>query len=379
MRMLTPLALVLGPFLCAPALAQYKVGDTVIVIHDQTPIKRDGAVVQSLNRGVNLRVNDVDGESLWVSHIATGWMEKEHVTTQARALDVFNLQIKDKPDDATAYLCRGMVLHSKNELDKAIADYNEAIRIDRRMSSAFLNRGNCWYGKQEYDRALADYTEAVRLAPADALAYGNRANTWNKKSEYERAIADAADALQLAPGFVSPRVTRMEAWIALNEFDKVFDECDAARKIDRTNVYALELRAVAWAAKKKFDKALADCDEARRENSRSQAHDRVARLLATHADRKYRNARKAIEFATAACEISNWKNWACLTTLAASFAEAGDFEKAIEYQEKAIALTAESGRADLQKQLDLYKSRRPFHEKKVPIKKTPVRRPRETE
>ena len=59
----------------------------------------------------------------------------------------------------------------KKEYDKAIADYNEAIRLDPEgRRSPYYNRGYAWYDKKEYDKAIADYNEAIRLDPRDALA-----------------------------------------------------------------------------------------------------------------------------------------------------------------------------------------------------------------
>ena len=62
------------------------------------------------------------------------------------------------------------VWYEKNELGKALADCNEAIRLDRTDAMAFGNRGDVWYIKVDYDKALADYNEAIRLDPKNAMA-----------------------------------------------------------------------------------------------------------------------------------------------------------------------------------------------------------------
>ena len=54
---------------------------------------------------------------------------------------------------------------------RAIADYNEAIRLDPKSTLAFIGRGDAFTNKGDHDRALADYNEAVRLDPTRA---GNR-------------------------------------------------------------------------------------------------------------------------------------------------------------------------------------------------------------
>ena len=62
----------------------------------------------------------------------------------------------------------------KGEYDKAIADYNEAIRLDPLDAHAYYRRGVAWTLKDEYDKAIADYTEAIRLDPKDADNYHQR-------------------------------------------------------------------------------------------------------------------------------------------------------------------------------------------------------------
>ena len=53
----------------------------------------------------------------------------------------------------------------KQEYDRAIADYDEAIRLNPEVATAFNNRGNAYADKHLYDRAIADYDEAIRLNP----------------------------------------------------------------------------------------------------------------------------------------------------------------------------------------------------------------------
>ena len=46
---------------------------------------------------------------------------------------------------------------------------------------AYNNRGYSWYAKNEYDKAIADYNEAIRLDPKFALAYVDRGIVWRQQ------------------------------------------------------------------------------------------------------------------------------------------------------------------------------------------------------
>jgi tetratricopeptide (TPR) repeat protein len=83
----------------------------------------------------------------------------------------------------------------KGELDRAIADCSEAIRLDPTSADAYFNRAGAYSRQGDPGRAIADFTEVIRLRPSDADAYVNRV------AAYRRAVADFTKALRLAPRF----------------------------------------------------------------------------------------------------------------------------------------------------------------------------------
>ena len=68
---------------------------------------------------------------------------------------------------------RGNAWQSKGELDKAIADYDKAIKADPTDADAWNNRGAAWRGKGDIDKAMADYREALRINPKFDTAQEN--------------------------------------------------------------------------------------------------------------------------------------------------------------------------------------------------------------
>ena len=91
---------------------------------------------------------------------------------------------------AAAYHNRGYAWDLKGEHERAIADYNEAIRLNPKDAIAYNNRGHSWQHKNDLDRAIADYTGAIQANPKYALAYRNRGLAYNRKGAFDLAIAD---------------------------------------------------------------------------------------------------------------------------------------------------------------------------------------------
>ena len=113
-----------------------------------------------------------------------------------RALADYAQAIRIMPDFAPAFASRGsMYLFGRpEELDRAIADFSEAIRLDPASAGVVFFRGIVWSQKGDWDRAIADFDQTIRLRPTYSMAYHKRAMAKQAKGDTAGAAADLAEA-----------------------------------------------------------------------------------------------------------------------------------------------------------------------------------------
>ena len=68
-----------------------------------------------------------------------------------------------------------------------------------------------WAAKKKYDKAIDDYNEAIRLEPQDARSYYGRGYAWAAKKEFEKAVTDFDDAIRHDALFSAAYVGRAHA------------------------------------------------------------------------------------------------------------------------------------------------------------------------
>src|SRR6266566_782465 len=115
-----------------------------------------------------------------------------------RAIADYNETIRLDPKYAIGFNNRGLAYLRKGRLDPAIADFDEAIRLNPNSAVAFRNRGLVNSRLQRYDRAIQDLDKAIRLDPNVAASFSGRAYALRFVGQYERAIADYRKALTLS-------------------------------------------------------------------------------------------------------------------------------------------------------------------------------------
>jgi tetratricopeptide (TPR) repeat protein len=139
-------------------------------------------------------------------------------------------------------------------------------------------------------------------------------------------------------------------------------------KKDSENRLALRNRADSWLGIGKLPEAIADYESALKLDPKdSGALNNLAWLLSTAPDDKLRDGKRSIELATEAARVSEFKQAHILSTLAAGYAETGDFESAVSWSKKAVDLAKQTDdnqdiRDQLQKELASYEKKEPWRE-----------------
>jgi tetratricopeptide (TPR) repeat protein len=213
-----------------------------------------------------------------------------------------------------------------------------------------------------FDRAVDFFTAQIRAEPAAAVNYIHRAAIREKRGELVEAVADLDDAIRLDPRGASAHADRGRVRSAMRELDKAVADYTEAVRIDPDFAVAYKGRGSVRDEKTEYGRALADFDQAIRiDPEYAHAYNDRAWLRATCPEAMFRDGKAAVADATKACELDGWRDPDLVDTLAAAHAETGAFARAIEVQQKALALVKDQARAgSYRERLALYQAGKPY-------------------
>ena len=227
---------------------------------------------------------------------------------------------------------RGTAYLKKGEYDLAIGDYDQAIQFKPDFVHALNNRGLAYIDKGEFDRAIRDYDQAIQLKPDYATAFNNRGTAYSDKGDYDRAIRDYDQVIQFEPDDAQAFYNRGNAYRHKGEYDSAIRDYDQAIQLKPD--YAIAFNNKAW-------------------------------LLTTARDASVRDGEEAVRLAREAVRLDENEH-VFRGTLAAAYAEAGQFDAAVAEQERTIEMLRAQGKGDevagLQTRLELYRSGQPYRE-----------------
>jgi lipoprotein NlpI len=171
---------------------------------------------------------------------------------------------RSAPKDALVFNKSGDAYRSKGDYDRAIQDYNEAIRLNPNYAAAFNNRGIAYRSKRDYNQAIADYDQAIKLSPNNAAFLNNRGNAYRDRGDHDRAIQDYNEAIRLNPDYALAFTNRGITYGRKRDYDRAIADYDQAIKLNPNNAVVLNNRGNAHRNNRDYERALADYEAAAR-------------------------------------------------------------------------------------------------------------------
>jgi tetratricopeptide (TPR) repeat protein len=338
--------------------------NTTAVITTRTPVKLTTAKGEHVDVVFPIvRTIGAAGDQILVVTFTghAGSIDKSKLVPLVGAAELFAERIKNNRDDADSYYRRALVREATGDHRGALLDFAAAIRIDSKEADYFVGRAFSHLAASDLGKAADDVIEALRLDPKIAIARYVGGRIHLNDGQAQEAIADFTEAIRLLPGFAPAYVHRARGRRSIGDKRGALDDYAEAIKLNPKDDEAFLFRGVAYYVEKKACReAIDDFTSAVALNAKNLiALNNLAWIKATCRNDKVRDGAKAVELAKTACELEGWKRPEFLGTYAAALAEVGQFDEAVKWQEKALALFPEAARKQFAPNLELYRSRKP--------------------
>lgn len=205
-------------------------------IADAYALQRNGkikAAVQKWRSIANI-VAETDRELASQAWFSVGYLLAEEDLTE-KALVAYNKAIQIDPEDASAYINRGVIKDTFGDHEEAILDYDMAIQLQPNEAGNYTNRGNAKLGLGNYEGAILDHNFAIQLQPNFPGAYINRGNVKLELSDFEAAIEDYNVAINLDPNYADAYVNRAKAKAQLELIEEAKLDLQTALELEEQN------------------------------------------------------------------------------------------------------------------------------------------------
>ena len=173
----------------------------------------------------------------------------DHVRRQAR-----------EPDDAAAYIRRGIAKMERDDYDGAIADFDSATELDSDNPEAYSHRGSAKSHVGDTDGAIADFDRAIEINPDDVGSYVSRAISKQNKDDHQGAIDDWDRALELKPDDGGWYVNRGMVKEIIDDNDGAIADYNRAAEVEPEYEVAYIARAYIRRKQGDYESAIQDYD-----------------------------------------------------------------------------------------------------------------------
>lgn len=251
-----------------------------------------------------------------------------------RALTAANVAVKkipskDKEYKTFAYGTRAQVYLNLEDTIQALKDYSQAINIVPDDDRFYNQRAQVYYEQGKYDLADKDYLKMISLKEGDVMGYMGIGRNANAQKRYEDAIKQFDYVVKLEPNYSSAYSFRAESYIGLKKYNEAIDDVISALGIDRDRKAFYELQELADSA---FEQTVAKLKVQKIKEPNEQSWDYDLGIVYERAA-KYN---KAIAYYKESLEKES--NIITASRISSCYDDLGDYHKALEYCNQAIAL-----------------------------------------
>jgi len=299
------------------------------------------------------------------------------------ALSLLGEAIQASPSEGL-YRLRGLIRRAEGQEDEALADFGKALAMQPKDPISLLQRAEISLGRGDVKAAKADLDEAIRAEPrvADSVAAVRvRCYIALEEGRIADAINDMTLIVQASPEDPFWSLQLASLYIRDNRPRKAIALTTEILERDPENTSALRTRGDTLLGLGKHAEAIRDYERAIEigvddPQLKSGILNNLAWVLATSPQDAVRDGKRAVELATEASELTEFKEPHILSTLGASYAESGDFEAAVKWSTQAVELAEEQEHdqlEQLEEELESFRAEKPWREKqeteenKVPL------------
>ncbi len=318
-----------------------------------------------------------DSVSLWTHCLAAGAESStvHHDLGQAlvavgepeKAMEQYQAALKLEPNDRVANLSYGGALILVGKLREATNFFAKFLQSDPDYGEAHENMGQALLASGDLDGAVAQFADAIRLNPTRAVAYADMGEALSAQGKSDDALNSYLTALKLNPAFAAAHYYLGMEYLRRGSLDDAVESLESAVKFDPATLGPHLQLADVYSRRHEPAKAIAEYRAALSLSPNLPGTlNNLAWLLATTPEASLRNGAEAVKLAERACAGTSWQQTIAIGTLAAAYAEAGDFDQAVQTAQKACDTASAHGERELlqknQELLAQYKNHQPFRD-----------------
>lgn len=345
----------------------------------EAAIKADPASVEALQlrAAVHIEQGDVDKaiadfEELLKQNPENIAVQQALATTYAstknydKALEHLGKAIELEPENALNFAMRAEVYELQEKYEEALADLTQSLKVQPNNAGALLARARLHYFQENLEEARADINRLLQERPGLSQGVLLRSMIEAAGGDYQKAIVDLQNILRADPTNVDLQLQLAAIYVADERPRKAIQVLSGILAADETNWRALRSRGDALLSVGKHAQAVEDYNTAvKLAPDNDGILNNLAWVLSTSPKDEVRDGKRAIELATKACEVTNYEMPHIISTLAAAYAETGDFESAIKWSKKCVEIGVEKLPEQIEQlrdELKHYEEGKPFRE-----------------